>query len=162
MYKSQTKESVASNYSNLCDDQSRPRSTFGGEQYGLLRSQSQVSYSSLYVLPRVEALPQPWKASVQALLFEYLVYSSVFSSDQTLFNAAVFKLLKFEYLQNLVYLEMAVWKSSCLLAMPLGTDYLAAQQWRKNEWKGVKREHRKSNAATIIIFHVMPFLGPPG
>jgi hypothetical protein len=76
--------------------------------------------------------------------------------------AAMTILRKYEYLEPLALLELAVWKAECLKQMPsIHHGIFRAQQWIASGWKAHKTEQRSSNAMSIIIALVQPFLDPP-
>jgi hypothetical protein len=70
---------------------------------------------------------------------------------------AVLKLERYEDLERLALLQLAVWKSECLKQMPVG-DYFVVNKWLMSGWKACKAKHRESNAMTIVIASVRPFL----
>jgi hypothetical protein len=68
-------------------------------------------------------------------------------------------LTRYEYLEPQALLALAVWKAECIQQMPLdGIDFFRAQHWISSGWKALKKEHRNSNAMTIVVSSVRPFL----
>jgi hypothetical protein len=111
------------------------------------------------IVARAESIQSKlWKNTVQAEVYRY-----VFAQDdpQHLLLEAPRKTLKrYESLEPFVMLDLAVWKAECLRQMPnVGTDFYAAQQWvTGGGWKACKTEMRKSNAMSIVVALVRPFL----
>lgn len=74
---------------------------------------------------------------------------------------------EYEQLERLSLLELAVWKSACLVSMPpcrngATIDYLALLQWSKTGWKEHKQIVRQNtNAIAIALTHVVPFIHDP-
>jgi hypothetical protein len=61
----------------------------------------------------------------------------------------------------LAILGLACWKAQCLGQMPIGSDYLAAEQWKSVGWKACKSEHKDFSKTQAIVAATRPFLGPP-
>jgi hypothetical protein len=110
------------------------------------------------VLDRMEKLGLPaWKDALRADLFCYLT-----SDHQTdLLVKAERTLMKYEQLERLVLLQLAIWKAECLMQMPdTEIGYSKAVDWMKSGWKALKVEMRGSNAIGTVLSLVHPFMGP--
>jgi hypothetical protein len=69
-------------------------------------------------------------------------------------------LSKYENMQRLSLLYLAVWKEECLAQMPAIVHTIAsARQWMTTGWKEHKAEQRNSSAMNVIASLVQPFLG---
>lgn len=127
-----------------------------------LISRSVRSVTEHDLIHRTEQLGlSAWKDSAQAAFFRYLTTDSVGDVADDQFCAAVTALSRYEYMERVALLELSVWKAVCLAQMPLVADYYAAQHWCQSGWKNLKAVQRKSNAISIIVSTVLPFLEPP-
>ena len=65
-------------------------------------------------------------------------------------------------MERLTYLELAVWKATCVSDMP--SSYLSmsslydVMQWVKGHWKTIKDDERSSNSIEIVMQRILPFL----
>jgi hypothetical protein len=113
-----------------------------------------------------------WKNAVKAALYDH-TKATLHSNPQASLTAAMTMLRKYEYLEPFALLELAVWKAGCLKQMPslnhdicplscpsINHDIYRAQQWIASSWKAHKAEQRYSNAMSIIVSLVRPFLDP--
>jgi hypothetical protein len=97
--------------------------------------------------------------AVRGALFRYMM--SMPNQEQT-FEVAMKMLSKYENLEPLVLLELAVWRAECLKQMPsISDDFFQAEQWLSGGWKVLKKVQQNSNSMGIILSLVQPFLGPP-
>jgi hypothetical protein len=108
---------------------------------------------------RLERLgPTIWREPVQAALFRYI---ALLPGHDCSLTEVTDLLAKYEYWEPQALLELAVWKSECIKQMPKDkVDFLGAQQWIYSGWKALKKEHRDSNAISIVVSMVRPFLDP--
>jgi hypothetical protein len=127
---------------------------------------------------RIDGLGLPaWQADVQAKLYWVLLYQDVSERPQVIqMKAAADAILaKYERMEIVSLLELAVWKSICIVSpqQPRATttnshssksdcnvvqkfDYHTWQEWSRQGWKSVKASLRKSNEIGIIITLVLP------
>lgn len=84
----------------------------------------------------------------------------VFNPDEPLVTMER-TLERYEYMDRLVLLELAVWKAACLLRRPKGpiNDCIDMMEWMATGWMELKEEARASTMFTIIVPHVIRFLG---
>jgi hypothetical protein len=102
-----------------------------------------------------------WKNAVKAALYDHTMSTLYTSNPQDSLAAAMTILRKYEYLEPLALLELVVWKAECLKQMPSNHHGIfRAQQWIASGWKAHKTEQRSSNAMSIIVALVQPFLDP--
>jgi hypothetical protein len=74
-------------------------------------------------------------------------------------DEAAIVLEKYENMERLAVLHLAVWKAECLSQMPAVVYTLSsAQEWMTKGWKDCKAEHGKSGAMHTIVSLVLPFL----
>jgi hypothetical protein len=129
---------------------------------------------------RIDGLGLPaWQEDVQAKLYWVLLYQDVSERPQVIqMKAAADAILaKYERMEIVSLLELAVWKAICIVSpqQPRATttnshssksdcnvvqkfDYHTWQEWSRQGWKSVKASLRKSNEIGIIITLVLPFL----
>jgi hypothetical protein len=111
-------------------------------------------------LDRMEKLGlSAWRNSVGAAFLSHMT-SNLDSTNrqQPLFTRAMQTLVKYERLERLALLELAIWKAECLNRMPdIKDDYSKAVSWMKSGWKTLKEELRGSSAIAIIISLVLPY-----
>jgi hypothetical protein len=75
------------------------------------------------------------------------------------FKGRAEKLLhKYENMERLSILHLAVWKAECLAQMPAVNTFFAAQEWMTIGWKGRKPKHCQSGAMHTVVSLVLPFL----
>jgi hypothetical protein len=68
---------------------------------------------------------------------------------------------KYECMERVDLLHLAVWKGMCILSPPPNIVFrsvVECQAWLRTGWKILKAEMRESNAMAIIHAHVMPWL----
>jgi hypothetical protein len=96
-----------------------------------------------------------WSDAVRASLLRHLTTAHSLSEVKELLD-------KYEYLEPQALLGLAVWKSECIKQMPDDcTGFLSSHQWIFSGWKVLKKDHRDSNAMSIVVLSVRPFLDPP-
>jgi hypothetical protein len=107
------------------------------------------------VLDRMEKLGSPaWRNAVAAALLIHITSNR----QEALLAKAMSLLVKYERLEQLALLELAIWKAECLNRMPdIKNDYSKAVSWIKSGWKTLKEELRGSSAIAIIISLVRPY-----
>jgi len=125
-----------------------------------LSKASSSSPSSSLLQTRIDQLGlSAWRDAVQACLFRYLTGTE---DTELCLSDAITALRKYEHLERISLLELAVWKATCIVEMPSCTDYYAVTQWFKSGWKIQKEAQRKSGASiSIIMSMVVPFLDKP-
>jgi hypothetical protein len=101
-----------------------------------------------------------WTDALHASLFHHITLKP--GHDYSL-PVATGLLTRYEYLEPQALLALAVWKAECIKQMPLeGIDCFRAQHWISAGWKALKKEHCDSNAMSIVVLSVRPFLDPLG
>jgi hypothetical protein len=114
-----------------------------------------------------------WKLQVQGVLYRYMKLDTCSASDEASLLGDVKALIqKYEQMERLSLLELAVWKAACISRA--GQEEVDSKTsiktlhdailWVANNhhtWKKYRKEMRKSNAIEIVIQHVLPFLGKP-
>ena len=107
-----------------------------------------------------------WRRHVKSKLFWLLLHCGV---EDLVYNAKLIAeaeslLSKYEHMERISLLELAIWKAVCI-AIPVNVvaknDYHSWQDWARNGWKGGKSAMYKANEIGIIISSVIPFLGYP-
>lgn len=109
--------------------------------------------------PRISKLgARAWRDSVNSALLTYLM-----DNDRASYVLAEKLIVKYEYMEPVSLLELAVWKSVCQIAHPPdnANDAIFWQRWLNAGWKAKKNEMRPSNAIFIVMTNVLPFLGRP-
>ena len=129
--------------------------------------------SALALDSRAERLQSiNWKLQVQEVLFRYMKLDSTCNpagAEYSLLFQAKTLLQKFEQMERLSLLELALWKATCILCagrvevagMKTLDDAIMCVANNRYTWKKYRVEMRKSDAIEIIIQHVLPFLGKP-
>jgi hypothetical protein len=108
-------------------------------------------------LKREDYMSLPDNVSAEA--FRHMISTKWLNRHQHRARAAEL-LSKYENMQRLSLLYLAVWKEECLAQMPAIVHTIAsARQWMATGWKGRKAEQRNSSAMNIIASLVQPFLG---
>jgi hypothetical protein len=115
-----------------------------------------------------------WQLHVQGILYRYmrLDMTSLVSDEASLLKQAKTLLQKYEQMERLSLLELAVWKAACVsrstrvdldskMSMKSVEDAVLCVANNHHTWKEYRTETRRSNAIEIIIKHVLPFLGKP-
>jgi hypothetical protein len=113
-----------------------------------------------------------WKLQVQGVLYRFMKLDLVHSSTDTIYSLlgqAETLLQKFEQMERLSLLELAVWKAACIscagrvevAGMKTLDDAIMCVANNRHTWKQYRAETRKTNAIEIIIQRVLPFLGKP-
>jgi hypothetical protein len=113
-----------------------------------------------------------WKLQVQGVLYRFMKLDVVHSSTDTIYSLlgqAETLLQKFEQMERLSLLELAVWKAACIscagrvevAGMKTLDDAIMCVANNRHTWKQYRAETRKTNAIEIIIQRVLPFLGKP-
>jgi hypothetical protein len=110
-----------------------------------------------------------WQYEIQAKLYWILLYQGAYDGSDSISSTEAKKLLleaekllvRFEQMERISLLKLAVWKAVCL-AIPENTaaqkDYHSWQQWALAGWKTNKSTRRKANEIGIIVAAVLPFL----
>jgi hypothetical protein len=83
--------------------------------------------------------------AVTASLFRYLTTPPY----HVFLHTASEDMEKYEYLEQLSLVSLAVWKAECLWQMPLGLNYYDAQRYIKVDWKNKKVDLQESNARSV-------------
>jgi hypothetical protein len=113
---------------------------------------------------------------VQAVLFRFLTLDldtslgtgdvdSVLASSTLAEAKALLK--KYELMERLSLLELAVWKSVCMRRVGDNVKTvedaisIATRIAHRDSWRKYQTEMRKSNTMGIVIKHVLPFLDAP-
>jgi hypothetical protein len=123
----------------------------------------------------VDRLQSPnWQLHVQGVLYRYMkLADDMFSSEEaSLLTQAKTLLQKYEQMERLSLLELAVWKAASIshagqveldskMNMKTVHDAILCAAKHQHTWKKYRTETRKSNAIEIIMKHVLPFLGKP-
>jgi hypothetical protein len=65
---------------------------------------------------------------------------------------------KFEKMEQLSLLELAIWKAACIMEKTEELTYYEMLEWKSRGWKESKSKMRRSNAIDVIIQNTMPFL----
>jgi hypothetical protein len=115
-----------------------------------------------------------WQLHVQGVLYRYMRLGTDWSlSDElSLLGQAKTLLQKYEQMERLSLLELAVWKAACIshatrievdskMNIKSAHDAILCVAKHQHTWKKYRTETRKSIAIEIIIKHVLPFLGKP-
>jgi hypothetical protein len=120
----------------------------------------------------VDRLQSPnWQLHVQGVLYRYMKLDTR-DDEELLLGQAQTLLQKYEQMERLSLLELAVWKAACIshagqveldskMSMKSVHDAILCAAKHQHTWKKYRTETRKSNAIEIIIKHVNPFLGKP-
>jgi hypothetical protein len=80
------------------------------------------------------------------------------SSLSSLLGKARKLLNKYENMERLSILYLAVWKEECLAQMPAMYTVSSAREWFAAGWKEHKVEQSNSNAMAVVVRMVQPFL----
>lgn len=102
---------------------------------------------------------QNWRGAIDSLLVEYIL------TDAPLARAALTVaiengLKRFEFMEGLALLELAIWKQMCKANPPQAlSDYCSFLEWDKRGWKEQKANYRPNQVINVIIMNVLPFLG---
>jgi hypothetical protein len=68
-------------------------------------------------------------------------------------------LLKYEVIEGVCLLELAIWKAICILhPSEPSTDYYFWKKWMERGWKINKRTMRRSRDISIVMENVLPFI----
>lgn len=112
-----------------------------------------------------------WKLQVQGVIYQYMVETttSSISTEPSLIVQAKTLLEKYEQMERLSLLELPVGKAACISRVEIDPethiktlhDAILCVANSHHIWKNYRAETRKTNAAEIIIQHVLPFLGEP-
>jgi hypothetical protein len=94
--------------------------------------------------------------AVAASLFRYLITPPY----HVFLHTASEDMEKYEYLEHLSLVSLAVWKAECLWQMPLGLNYYEAQRYIKDDWKNKKVDLHESNARSVVVAAMRSFLDP--
>jgi hypothetical protein len=119
--------------------------------------ENKVAVQCAELLLRVDQLGlQAWRTEMFARMYQASSDSSV---KRKRIKAAKALLCKFERIERISLLELAVWKAVCLAIKYDGCYmYHSWQEWIREEWKSSKHKVRNANEITIIIMSVLPFL----
>jgi hypothetical protein len=98
--------------------------------------------------------------AVNTEFFHYLMNSPAATAqeEEERFERPIKKMRLCLATERLILVGLAVWKAQCVWHMPPVTDYAAAQEWMRHGWKNVKVAQRDSNAMSIVLSAVRPFL----
>jgi hypothetical protein len=112
-----------------------------------------------------EITNRAWRSLVQSSLFRYLMtpVPNFYIEDpmeEQLLAEALNATKSYLYWENATILGCAVWKAQCLLQMPEINGFFAQQQWHTYGWKMYKTQHRESEAISVVVALVRPFLDP--
>jgi hypothetical protein len=100
------------------------------------------------------------KEKVCARLFWYMLSTPSESNEQL--EDAKAMISKLKYRERVGLLELAVWRSACLMHAPKHEMAFADWiEWYRKGWKADKTRMRRSNAISIIMARVLPFLDSP-
>lgn len=122
-----------------------------------------------FLSSRIELLlDEVWRNEIKAILYEYLGVAPSLGDSQERKNlqlrdrylqVAEAKLFKYENMQRLSLLELAVWKSTCLLLIekPL-VDYFEVLEWSNEKWKDRKGRCRCDKSIHVVVSNVARFL----
>jgi hypothetical protein len=132
----------------------------------LLDTQENVKSGLLYcyskynqVAPRVEQLGlAAWRNEIHAHLGMYL---GSIGENRTAFIRAVNRFFKCEYMERISLIELAAWKSACVMDMHESKTMYDMLKWMRRGWKKNKAKRRRSTATDVIVRNVIRFLDPP-
>jgi hypothetical protein len=96
-----------------------------------------------------------WRSELYRKMVEYVTDCTVESTAVTV------PLEKYELMERVDLLDLAVWKATCFLSPPQNVTFrnvVDCQAWMCSGWKVLKEEMRGSNAITIIHAQVLPWL----
>jgi hypothetical protein len=98
-----------------------------------------------------------WQDELYQKVFNFVTDGSKDSNSVTL------PLEKFEFLERVALIRLAVWKVTCLLSPPpiaVGPfrNVMDCQAWIQSGWKVLKNHKRDSTAIGIVLAQVIPFL----
>jgi hypothetical protein len=115
-----------------------------------------------------------WQLHVKGVLYDYmkLDINCLIADEAPLLVQATTLLQKYEHMERLSLLELAVWKAACISrATRVELDSMASMKSVEDAvlfvannhrtWKEHRTETRKTNAIEIVIKRVLPFLGTP-
>lgn len=96
----------------------------------------------------------PWRDDIDRALYEALMKSS----DPSILQRAGATVRRYEHMERVSLLEVAIRKYACLddTVKPI-RDIVAISQWLKDGWKVNKSKTRGCRAISIIVTHVVPF-----
>jgi hypothetical protein len=123
-----------------------------------------IRWDALYLEPKLKRLKGEDGLSlpdnVLAAAFRYIKTNAGPWCDKQGFKTQAIALLeKYENMERLSLLYLAVWKTECLSQMPeVVHTFSSAQQWFSSGWKERKAQERKSGAMHTIVSLVNPFL----
>jgi hypothetical protein len=126
--------------------------------------------SALDLDSRADRLPSlNWKLEIQGVLYRYVKLDTTCMANEgmSLLIQAETLLQKYEQMERLSLLELAVWKAACTSCVEFDSktnmktlhDAILFVANNRHTWKKYRTEMRKSNAIEIVIQHVIPFLG---
>ena len=101
----------------------------------------------------------PWQGKIYELIGRAFM-----EEDRTLVKDANRLLLKYQQLECISLLELAVWKFTCVTVNPHDDDaegprtYLEWKQWDANGWKAYKKQQFRCNQVVILMNVIVPFL----
>jgi hypothetical protein len=117
---------------------------------------------------RIEDLGlQRWRNEIEAKFFKELVQTTIILPSTSIGNnkplkEAIALLLKYETMEEISLLELAVWKAMCLATITskpnASLGYYEWLEWTRHGWKCAKNDTRRSNAIGIVISSVLPFM----
>jgi hypothetical protein len=98
---------------------------------------------------------QRWRDDVNSKLLDYLLDSRISSNFEVRLA-----LEKYEIMEKISLLELAVWKTACQMSIPPVAlrDSLDWHLWLTSGWESKKNKMRQTNAISIIVAHVCTFL----
>jgi len=105
-------------------------------------------------------LPQ-WQWEVEKNLYNYISIESEDDIERTkhYYDEACVALRQHEKSERLSLLELAVWKTACILhPLEIPKDSLAFLCFLKVGWKANKERMRRSSSIAIVVQQVLPFL----
>jgi hypothetical protein len=131
--------------------------------------------SALTLDSRADRLPSlNWKLEIQGVLYRYTKLDMTCMADEgvSLLVQAETLLRKYEQVERLSLLELAVWKEACIscagqekvdskTSMETLDHAILFVAKNRHTWKKYRTEMRKASAIDIVIQHVVPFLGKP-
>lgn len=107
---------------------------------------------------RVAALKsRAWVGEMHILAYDYLSSGDVLQPQHFAMASA---LNEYEHLEKLTILNLAIWKSECLMVIPnKWTNYLDVLAWASNGWKCRKEEvFNSSSTRCLVLTLIKPFL----